>query len=321
MYNNSGQFNTNKETIKSILSENGYSFTDHGNYLSCGANYRNVPDTYSVVIYYNDDHVIDFAGGWKGNIHQFLQLVTNQKSEEELNKYLEKNNVVIHEVDNKPKIKQRKIFDKELLLHLVPNHSYLMGRGISEETAKLFGGGVAPKTLKGKLRGRYTFVIYSSKNEVVGFSGRTLDNNDRKYLHFGDKSTWIFPAHLNDKIISNCKSVILVEGPMDVLTLWTHGISNVICLFGTDLSLSILNYLLRRNVEKIIISLNNEPDNDNIGNHASLKIKKKLSRYFDSKNILIKLPPVKDFNEMNKCQLQKFMDELQMQVGYPYFNY
>ncbi len=321
MYNNSGQF-SNKETIKSILSENGYNFTDHENYISCGANYRNVPDTSSVVIYHNDDHVIDFAGGWKGNIHQFLQLVTNQKSEEELNKYLEKNNIVINEVDNKPKIKQRKIFDKELLQYIdTSNHDYIIKRGISEETAKFFECGKVGK-IKGKLSERFVWPVWNTeKTELLGFSGRSLEKeSNRRYLIFGEKNSFIYPSFLNNDIIEETKCVILTEGIPDAMKLFDIGLKNILVLFGTELSYGILNYLLRKNIERIIIVTNNELESPNrgAGNAASKKIMSRLLRYFDKSSIIIHLPPKKDIMDCDDEELEVWKNKLILLVGNQY---
>lgn len=319
---NSGQFSSNKEAIKSILSSHGYKFTDHEHYISCSANYRNVIDTSSVVLYWKDDKVIDFAGGFTGSVKDFLQLVTEQKTVEELNSYLLSNNLILKDIEPELKIKQKKIFSKELLLYLQPNHDYPLSRGISLNTCQLFRGGFVGPDVKGKQKNRYVFPIFNSKEEVVGFTGRSISNDIPKWKHTGNKTEWVWPCFLNNKIISKCKSVILVESPMDCLYMWDAGIKNSICLFGVKLSIPILNYLLRQNTEKIIIATNNEMDlNGGVGNKASLEIKVKLSRYFDSKNIIIKLPSKKDFCDMGMDDVRKYKQELIVLIGDKYFNY
>lgn len=315
MYN-SGQF-SNKETIKNILSSHGYKFRDMGEYLTCQAVFRGGSDEGSVAIYPNK-FAKDFVTATVYPIPEFLQLVTQQKSEEELKSYFEKNNIVIQEVDNSPKITQRKKYPKELLLHISDDYSYANSRGISNETCKLFQCG-AVTGAKGVQNNRFVFPIFNQKDEVVGFSGRTLNNNPRKYIVNGDKKLFVWPAFINDKIIDKCKCVILTESNFDILWMFENGIKNVLCLFGTELNLGILNYLLRRNIEKIIISTNNEESG--VGNEAALKIKKKLNKYFDNKNSIIKLPYKKDFCDMTKPELQKWMDEIKIQIGYGYFNY
>lgn len=322
----SGEFISNVEAIKSILTSHGYSYQDHNNYISCSANFRGVSDTSSVVIYPSDNKVIDFAGGFKGSVKDFLQLVTNQVTTEELDKYLKNNDIVITPVDNSPKIKQPKKFDTSLLDYIdKSNQSYLTGRGVSEQTGLILESGYVSPTVFGKLKDRYTFPIFNTeKTEVLGFVGRSVRNNTEKkykYLHFGQVADWVYPSHLNDKIIEKCKSVILVESIFCVAKLFDCGYRNVLCLFGVDLKLGVLNYLLRKNLDKIIISTNNELTslNGGVGNEAAVKIKNKLNRYFDNRTSIIKLPPRKDFGEMSKPEIDKFINELKIMIGEKYF--
>lgn len=320
MYN-SGEYlpNNNKDRIKDILQSNGYNVTDCGNYIQFPALWRNGDDTTSVTCYPDTGKVIDWVTSEHFDIRELFCRVLNLKSDIEINNAIKENNIVINK---EVQIKQKKIFDESLLSYLQPDHSYPISRGVSELTCRLFEGGTVGE-VKGKLKNRYTWPVKNSRGEIIGFTGRSLNEDKIKYKHFGNKTEWIWPAFLNNKIIAECRSVILVESNMDILYLWDRGIKNVICLFGSDLSLPILNYLLRRNVEKIIISTNNELDSPNggVGNEAAIKIKKKLSKYFDSHNCIIKLPPEKDFCDCSTEQIQKFKEELELSVGKKYFMY
>lgn len=316
----SGDFSTNKETIKNILSNHGYKFTDYENYISCSANYRNVIDTSSVVMYWKDDLVIDYAGGFKGTVKDFLKLVTNQSSKEELEKYLKNNNFTINESVLESKLEDKQVFDKDLLTYLIPDHSYPISRGISKETCDLFKGGYVGGDVKGKQKNRYVLPVFNSKTELIGFTGRTLINDKIKWKHSGNKTDWVWPCFINNKIIYKLKNVILVESPMDCMYLWDNGIKNTICLFGVKLSVSILNYLLRVGARQIIIATNNELDlNGGVGNRASLEIKEKLKRYFDSKNVIIKLPFKKDFCDMSREEIKKYKEELNLILENPIY--
>lgn len=316
MYNRSGDYFNNKEAIKSVLSANGYAFTDHENYISCSANYRNVSDTSSVVIYHKDNNVIDFASGWKGSVHDFLKLVTNQTTEEELDKYLKNNQIEISNIQIEPKIKISQKFDLLQLQYIdLNNNQYLNGRGINNETCKLFGCGFVARTVKGGLRNRVVIPVWNTnKKDLVGFVGRAVDDNTKpKVKIYGNKTGFVFPSYLNDKIIEQNKSVILVESQIDVLWMWQNGIKNVLCLFGTELSLGVLNYLLRKNVNHIVIATNNE--SSGIGNNAAIKIAARLKKYFDVKSIIIKLPVKKDFADMTVEELNIYEKELDIIIG------
>jgi hypothetical protein len=80
--------------------------------------------------------------------------------------------------------------------------------------------------------------------------------------------------------------------------------------FGTNLSLSILNYCLKTDVRKIYISLNNDSNKNNAGNIAAEKTYARLKRYFDDKQLKISLPTKKDFGEMNKEEILQWKTNL-----------
>jgi DNA primase len=213
-------------------------------------------------------------------------------NKEETTEWFKHKNVVLPKPDFLSEIKQPQIYPSELLIKIEPNHEYVMSRGISENVAKKFEGGVVRS---GKLKDRYVWPIFNARKQVVGFTGRDLTGKKKnKYLHFGMVSTWCWPCFLNKDLIKD--SVILVESPMDVMSLFECGIENVVCLFGTELKLGLLNLFLRLNTNKIIISTNSDTKHS-VGQEAAEKIKNRLLKYFDKENVEIRLPFQKDFNE------------------------
>lgn len=158
---------------------------------------------------------------------------------------------------------------------------------------------------QGKMNQRYVFPVYSLQNRIVGFAGRAIYQQKLPtWKLIGGKLNWLYPCHLNRTTIIKKKEVILVEGISDVLSFFEAGIENVMCIFGTKLSNKLLCYLLSLNLNKIIIATNNEPDNESIGNKAAVEIREKLvPSYYSEKSVIIKLPPVKDFNLMTKQQI------------------
>jgi hypothetical protein len=66
-----------------------------------------------------------------------LKLDTNEQAKTWLK---QKNFEVIPVQENKPQLKEKKIFDKELLLKLNKDHNYWINRGVNQETIELFNG-------------------------------------------------------------------------------------------------------------------------------------------------------------------------------------
>ena len=159
----------------------------------------------------------------------------------------------------------------------------------------------------GKMKDRYVFPIFNSKNKIVGFSGRDLMNYENshrpKWKHIGSKSTWVYPAFLNADILLKNKKIIIVESIGDLLALWDAGIKYVIVSFGLDASSRLLNFLLKIDPNEVILSFNNDEANNSAGNKAADKTFNKLKKYFDPKQIKIILPDKKDFGEMNKKEI------------------
>ena len=203
----------------------------------------------------------------------------------------------------KPKVSGGKILPKELLDKVIPDHSYWIKRGISMSTVATFDGGIVKS---GRMANRYVFPIFNYKKDLIGITGRyTLkipkDSKISKWLHFGGTSQWKYPLQKNNKIILNEKKVILVESIGDMLSLWEAGVKNVIVTFGLNISLSIINYLLKIDIENIVISFNK--DESMRGQDAAVKNSDRLKRYFDEDQILIKLPTKNDFGDMDKQEI------------------
>ena len=122
---------------------------------------------------------------------------------------------------------------------------------------------------------RIMFPLFDTNNRVVGFSGRIYLSSDKeqsKYIN--TKETPIFKKgellynYYNAK--EHCrlkKNVILVEGFMDVIRLYTIGIKNVVALMGTALTKNQINLLKRLSTE-IYLCL----DGDDAGRKAMASV-------------------------------------------------
>ena len=93
-----------------------------------------------------------------------------------------------------------------------------------------------------RFRNRIMFSIDNTYGKVVGFGGRATSNEeDAKYMNSPDtpiyhKSTILYGLSETKDIISELNSVIIVEGYMDLLQLYSNGIKNVVAISGTALT-------------------------------------------------------------------------------------
>lgn len=289
------------QDFKDILIKLGYTqITETSQYYRMPALYRNGDNTGALNVSKRKGTWIDFVLNKKGTFEELIQLTLNLKTIDEAKDYLKnKYNFEPREIEEKISLSCPKIFSNDLLKELKPDYSYFKGRGISEQTQKEFRGGLMTE---GKLKNRFTFPIFGPKGEIVGFNGRDVTGTKKsnKWKLLGSKKEFKYPLFLNHKIIKEQRKVVLTESIGDCLALWECGIKNSIVLFGTEISLAVLNLLIKFDIQKIIISLNNDENSNNVGNNAAQKCINKLSRYFDERKLSIKLPPspFKDWNEV-----------------------
>ena len=120
---------------------------------------------------------------------------------------------------------------------------------------------------------RIMFPLYDLTGKVVGFSGRIYrDNGLNKYLNTKEtpifkKGQLLYHYHVAREECRIKKSVIVMEGFMDVIRASTIGIRNSVALMGTALTNEQLQ-LLKRLSNNIILCL----DGDDPGVHATLSI-------------------------------------------------
>ncbi len=126
---------------------------------------------------------------------------------------------------------------------------------------------------------RIMFPLHDISGKVVGFSGRIYDNSDNnKYLNTKEtvifkKGLTLYNYHLAKDVVRVKKSVIVMEGFMDVIRASTIGVDNVVALMGTALTSEQAN-LLKRLSPNIILCL----DGDSAGRKATLSIGETLSK-------------------------------------------
>jgi DNA primase len=146
-----------------------------------------------------------------------------------------------------------------------------------------------------KFRGRVIFPIFSVNGRVIAFGGRVFeaDKNTAKYLNsqesliYSKRKSLYGLYHSKDEIRKNDRA-ILVEGYMDLISLYQSGIKNVVASSGTSLTDEQVQ-LLSRFTHNIIVLF----DADSAGQKAALRsIEILLKQNFEVK--VISLPEGED---------------------------
>ncbi len=120
---------------------------------------------------------------------------------------------------------------------------------------------------------RIMFPLYDVNGRVVGFSGRIYkDNGQNKYVNTKEtdifkKGEMLYHYHIAREECREKKSVIVMEGFMDVIRASTIGIKNTVALMGTALTKEQIA-LLKRLSNNIILCL----DGDSPGQKATIAI-------------------------------------------------
>jgi hypothetical protein len=294
------------DNLKDILLDIGYSnISDNGREFRMKPIYRDSSSNTVLSVRKDTGHFIDFSKQISGSFSDLVKISLNLKSQDEAVKWIQdKTDGTTTIKKPKPEVKGPRILPQEFLNKIISDHEYWVTRGVSKETLKDFQGGVV---LVGKMSDRYVFPIFNYKKELIGVSGRDMLNQKNssrpKWKHIGNKSEWKYPMQINNKILQQTKEAFLVESIGDMLALWESGVKNVIVTFGLDVSVAVINYLLKIDIDKIYVSFNNDEENNSAGNVAAEKAKKKLLKYFDAPQVEIALPTKGDFGEMRPDEI------------------
>jgi len=179
---------------------------------------------------------------------------------------------------------------------------YLKARGVDESVARGFvlgyaplsGSGLIESVKQGKLLakdalrlglvgqrngeqlyekffGRLMFPIINAGGKVVGFGGRVIDQGLPKYLNSSEtplfhKSSTLYGLFQAKEGIRQADRVVLVEGYLDAIALFQHGISYAVATLGTALTVDHVRLLSR--YTKNIIALF---DGDDAGRKAAAR--------------------------------------------------
>ena len=159
---------------------------------------------------------------------------------------------------------------------------------------------------------RIIFAISNQYDQIVGFSGRTINNDSPKYLNspqnlIFNKSEILY--NFNNFLKSSSQwSIYIVEGFMDVIALDKSGINNVVATMGvaiTDQHIQLLKS--NKHIESVILGF----DNDNAGKDACIKNGLIISKYFNTFVVNQDQNDPKDFDEyLNKYGKEKLISKV-----------
>ena len=122
-----------------------------------------------------------------------------------------------------------------------------------------------------RFRGRLMFPIRDARGRCIAFSGRIVGDGEPKYLNspdtpLFDKGRSLFNLHRAGPASRARKSVIVVEGQMDVVALDQAGIAEVVAPLGTALTETQLGLLWRLSPTPLMCF-----DGDSAGQKAAVR--------------------------------------------------
>lgn len=155
-----------------------------------------------------------------------------------------------------------------LLLNKDFDENILIDVGLSNRSSKLYD----------VFKNRITFPIHNANGKPVGISARIYTNSEEaKYVNTKEtvifkKGEILFNYHRAINEAKKKKILIIVEGQMDAIRVYSCGIKNVVATMGTALTKDHIKLLKKLNV-KIVLCM----DNDSAGEMATIKNGEKLN--------------------------------------------
>ena len=131
----------------------------------------------------------------------------------------------------------------------------------------------------GRFKGRITFPIFNYSNKIVAFGARSLGVSKIKYINSQEssifkKSEILFGLTQNHEAIKKNKELILVEGYMDVISMYQNNFKCALSPMGTSLSSNQI-YKLWNLVDVPFVCF----DGDKAGQESSKKIALKILEF------------------------------------------
>jgi len=132
------------------------------------------------------------------------------------------------------------------------------------EEKEILESGLVNRNDKGgyidRYRNRLMFPICDIRGRVIAFGGRVLDDSKPKYINSPENIVYSKGRNLYGLNVAkkgDIKKIIVVEGYMDVISLYQRGVKNVVAPLGTALTQQ-QGWLLRKSSEQIILSFDSD---------------------------------------------------------------
>jgi DNA primase len=219
---------------------------------------------------------------------------------------------------------------------------YLLRRELTEETRKTFRLGYAPDSWEAlssylrqkgasqiqidrsglvvkkeegssydRFRGRLIFPVFDNQGKPIAFGGRTLRNEDAKYINSPETAAYVkgrnlFGLNLTRDEIRRAGFAILVEGFLDLIVPYQFGIRNVVASLGTALTPDQVR-LLARFARKVVVNY----DGDNAGVQAA----KKALEILLAEDLEVKILVLPDGSDPDEFLRKSGVTEYQRQRG------
>lgn len=176
---------------------------------------------------------------------------------------------------------------------------HLRNKGFTDE--EMISACVVVKNKNGgiydQFRNRVMFPIIDLRGNVIAFGGRVLDDSKPKYLNSAD--TLVFKKTRNLYSLNFAKNyinekVILAEGYMDVIAIYSAGFKNVVATLGTALTEE-QSRLISKYAKEVVIAY----DSDEAGQKATRRAINLLSEASLTSKVL-KMEGAKDPDEYIK---------------------
>jgi DNA primase len=291
-----------------------------------------------------------FGCGAGGDAFKFLMLIENVEFPEAVRRLAEEAGVALQSAPGEPRDdlgRLRELLERvarywEKALHEPAGRralDYLTGaRKLTPETIRRFRLGYAPPDpedllkafpepearddlarlgllleTKGFFRDRVIFPIAGVQGEVAGFAGRTLGDEEPKYLN--TRGTPLFSKRRLLYGLAQARvgfarfgEALLVEGYLDVITAHQHGFTHAVASMGTAFTPEQAR-LLRRFVPRVVLAY----DRDTAGRAATLRgMQQLLAAGLEVRVVL--LPPGQDPDSLLQAEGPQALQDLLVQA-------
>jgi DNA primase len=174
--------------------------------------------------------------------------------------------------------------------------TFAEGKGVTADALVACGCAVRKEdgAAYDRFRDRIMFSLFDLSGRVIGFAGRGRDKESTpKYLNSPEtplyrKKEFLYGLNMTRQYIKEEKSVLVVEGYMDFLTLYQAGIRNVVATSGTAMTPEHV-HILKRFASRVVLVF----DGDDAGQTAAQRGVFTLAP-FDLDVSVCVLPPEED---------------------------